>query len=334
MITAYSRTGTALAARTIAVGDPLPADTVWIDLLAPSPEEDRHIEALAGIAVPTRDDMREIEESSRFYAENGAHYLVAPVIHGIAEGNFGLDPVVFVLSGPLLVTVRYSEPTPFRLVAARCQKPDGSAQPIWGDGVAILVELLETITDRVADHLENVALRLDAESRRLFGNPSDTKEKQLPLSTGEFQRTLRLIAYEGEFLSKLRESLAGIARFVVFAQSSVATLKDRPGTIEAIRSVEKDLDSLVAHAAYLAERVTFLIDAVVGLVSVQQNAIIKLFSVAAVAMMPPTLVASVYGMNFRFMPELDWPLGYPLAVLLMVISAALPLAYFRRRGWL
>ena len=198
-----------------------------------------------------------------------------------------------------------------------------------------MLELLETITDRIADHLENVAVRLDAESRRLFGNPAAaTLAKQKPLTNAEFQKTLRLIAYEGEFLSKVRESLAGVSRFVVFAQSNVPAAKKRPDAKATLASVDRDLASLVAHASYLAERVTFLIDAVVGLVSVEQNAIIKLFSVAAVALMPPTLVASIYGMNFHFMPELDWPFGYPMAIGLMIVSALLPLLYFKRRGWL
>lgn len=335
MITVYSRAADCLVATPLGPGDPLPDHTVWIDLHAPTGDEDHHIEALTGISVPTREEMREIEESSRFYSESNAHYLVAPVIHGGGAGEFGLDPIVFVLSDKLLATVRYAEPTPFRLFAARCTKPGSGALSPDADGLSVMLELLETIIDRIADHLENVAVRLDAESHRLFGNPAAaTLAKQKPLTNDEFKKTLRLIAYEGEFLSKVRESLAGVSRFVVFAQSNVPAAKKRPDVRATLASVDRDLASLVAHASYLAERVTFLIDAVVGLVSVEQNAIIKLFSVAAVALMPPTLVASIYGMNFHFMPELDWPLGYPMAIGLMIVSAVLPLLYFKRRGWL
>lgn len=334
MITVYSRAKGCLAAASLAVDQPLPEDTIWIDLMAPSVDEDHHVETLTGISIPTRDEMREIEESSRFYSESTAHYLVAPVIHGGVAGDFGLDPIVFVLSGRILVTVRYTEPTPFRLVMGRCVKPGSGALPADADGLSVMLELVETITDRIADHLENVAVRLDAESRQLFGNPALAGAGQQPLTTEEFRKALRLIAYEGEFLSKVRESLAGMARFVVFAQSNVPRASKRADARSTLASVDRDLASLVAHAGYLAERVTFLIDAVVGLVSVEQNAIIKLFSVAAVAMMPPTLVASIYGMNFRFMPELGWPWGYPLAIILMVISAVLPILYFRRKGWL
>lgn len=335
MITVYSHAQGCLVAAPLAIGQPLPENPVWIDMFAPSPDEDHHIEKLAGISVPTREEMREIEESSRFYSESSAHYLVAPVIHGGGAGEFGLDPIVFVLSEKILVTIRYTEPTPFKLVATRCVKPGSGAGSDYADGMAVMLALTETITDRIADHLENVATRLDTESRRLFGNPAAANAaKPKPLTNAEFQRALRLIAYEGEFLSKARESLTGMARFVVFAQTNVPAAANRADARATLASVDKDLSSLVAHAGFLSERVTFLIDAVVGLVSVEQNAIIKLFSVAAVALMPPTLVASIYGMNFHFMPELDWPLGYPFAILLMVVSAVLPILYFRRRGWL
>lgn len=334
MITVYSNANGALAPTPLVAGEPLPKTAVWIDLFAPTPDEDRQVEALTGISVPTREEMREIEESSRFYSESDAHYLVVPVIHG-ASGAFGLDPIVFVIAGPILITVRYTEPTPFKMVASHHARP--AVAPINGkvDGLAVLMALVEAIVDRIADHLENVALRLDNESRRLFGNPAATGGGAgHPISTPEFKNTLRMIAYEGEFLSKVRESLAGVARFVVFAQTNVPAASKRADAKATLVSVDRDLGSLTAHAGFLSERVTFLIDAVVGLVSVEQNAIIKLFSVAAVALMPPTLVASIYGMNFHFMPELDWRFGYPLALMLMVISAALPILYFRRRGWL
>ena len=335
MITAYAKAGEILVATAVGVGEPLPKNTVWIDLFAPTADEDRHIETISGLSVPTREEMREIEESSRFYSESDAHYLVAPVIHGGGAGDFGLDPIVFVLAGKMLVTVRYTEPTPFKLVIARCAKPGNGALTARGDGLSVMMELLETITDRIADHLENVALRLDTESRRLFGNPAANGVKAPPpITTEAFKRTLRMIAYEGEFLSKVRESLAGVARFVVFAQSNVPAAMKRADAKATLASVDKDLASLNAHAGFLSERVTFLIDAVVGLVSVEQNAIIKLFSVASVALMPPTLIASIYGMNFQFMPELGWPYGYPLAIGMMIVAAVLPLLYFRKRGWL
>lgn len=334
MITVYSHSGDSLVATPLAVGAPLPRNTVWIDLLKPTSEEDHHVEAITGISVPTREEMRQIEESSRFYSESEAHYLVAPVIHG-AAGAFGLDPIVFVLSGATLITVRYTEPTPFKMTIARFDKPGAIGVVAKIDGLSVMMALVEAIVDRIADHLENVAVRLDGESRRLFGNPASTeKNPQKPITTPAFKNTLRMIAYEGEFLSKARESLAGVARFVVFAQSNVPAAAKRPDARATLASVDRDLASLSAHAGFLSERVTFLIDAVVGLVSVEQNAIIKLFSVAAVALMPPTLVASIYGMNFHFMPELDWPFGYPLAIVLMVVSAVVPILFFRRRGWL
>lgn len=334
MITVHSRRDGAVETRVLAAGQPLPDGVVWIDLQNPTPEEDRHIEALLGITVPTAEEMKAIEESSRFYTIGNVVYLTTPVIHGRGgSGNFRLDPVVYILVDTILVSVRETEPTPFRLVAAALARPGGIGAR--DNGVDVLMLLVEAIVDRIADHLENVAIRLDSESRRLFGNPADNAAKPPPpLTTEAFQKALRLIAYEGEFLSKARESLAGVSRFTVFALNNVPSARRRKGVVAQIASIDKDIQYLSGHAAYLGERVTFLIDAVVGLVSVEQNAIIKLFSVAAVAMMPPTLVASIYGMNFRHMPELSWPFGYPLAIALMVVSAVLPIVYFKRRGWL
>jgi magnesium transporter len=138
---------------------------------------------------------------------------------------------------------------------------------------------------------------------------------------------------EGDFLSKIRESLIGFGRLLAYLEASPMVVAEEASHVTWLKSLERDVESLNDHVSYLTERTVFLLDTVVGLVSVEQNSIIKIFSVAAVAFMPPTLVASIYGMNFRNMPELDWTLGYPIAIGLMVLAAALPLVYFRKRGW-
>ena len=307
-------------------GESVPADAIWLDLVHPTPDEDQRVEKLTGKSIPTREEMAEIEESSRFYSEDGALYLTMPVLHGAATPEPALDPIVFILAGNRLISVRYSEPSPFKHFRARISKQD--VPP--ADGLDVLVGLCESITDRIADLLENIAMRLDTESRRLFAQKGAKSQSASPV----FRDALRLIGAEGEFLSMVRESLSGLARLLVFLKMNNKNAVKRAKIARAIDGIERDVQSLTAHSGYLSERTVFLLDAVVGLVSVEQNAIIKIFSVAAVVFMPPTLVASVYGMNFRHMPELEWLAGYPFAIGMMILAAVLPLAFFRYKGWL
>lgn len=330
MIRAYSVSGDTLVDRALAPDAPLPGGTVWIDMIEPTPDEDRQVERLTGVSVPTREEMREIEESSRLYAEGGAVYLTAPVIYAAGTDHPGIAPITFVLTERHLVTVRYSTPQPFVNYATRTTKPGNLLINSGCDPVAVLFGLIDAITDRLADILENVTQRLDAESERLITGAAEKR----PMSTADFRAGLKLIGKEGEFLSKVRESLTGISRILVYVQATRLTEKGKSQNRAWLKSLERDVGSLENHVAYLSDRTTFLLDTVVGMVSVEQNAIIKIFSVAAVVFMPPTLVASVYGMNFHHMPELDWLMGYPFAIALMVVAAMLPLLYFRHRGWL
>lgn len=330
MIRAYVVQDDRLVASDLAVADPLPAGAVWIDLLNPTAEEDKAVEAATGTMVPTRDEMQEIEESSRFYREGGALYLTAPVLHAADTGSPGLGPITFVMTDRLLITVRYTDPSPFRLYADNARKPGNNLVSSACEPVVILFGLIETITDRLADIVENVAQRLDAESNRLIGGGKSKK----PMTTADFRAGLRLIGKEGEFLSKVRESLAGVSRLLLYLQTSMVNDGGKTQRRAWLKSLERDVQSLSDHVSYLSERTIFLLDTVVGLVSVEQNAIIKIFSVAAVVFMPPTLVASIYGMNFTHMPELEWVLGYPFAIALMIVAAVVPLLYFRSKGWL
>lgn len=306
----------------------LPKNTVWIDLVNPTPEEDRQIEAMLGISIPTRDDMKEIEESSRVYVENGAHYLTAPLIHATHSEKPGLSPVTFILHGERLITVRYAEPRAFQHFVARIAKSGSEFNGKNANGKLLLAGLLDSITDRIADLLEDVASHLDAQADRLF------LETKTPMSTPQFRSAMRLLGTEGAFLSKVGESLQGLSRVVNYMEGQAGWLKSSPELKERLPVLERDIQSLKQHADFLSNKITLLLDTVVGLVSVEQNAIIKIFSVAAVGFMPPTLVASIYGMNFKFMPELEWAHGYPMAVGLMLLSAILPLLFFRFKGWL
>ena len=228
----------------------------------------------------------------------------------------------------LLISVRYTEPKPFALYAARVARPGNDLILANRDPFSVLFGLTETITDRIAELLESVSARLDAESLRLLGG----SDGDSPMSTPAFRRALRMLGKEGDLLAKIRESLASISRMLAYVQSAGGTSAGQHAGW--IKSLDRDVQSLTGHLSFLSERSTFLLDTIVGLVSVEQNAIIKIFSVAAVVFMPPTLVASVYGMNFVNMPELGWLFGYPWALGLMAVSAVLPVIYFKVRGWL
>ncbi|MCT7373472.1 magnesium transporter CorA family protein [Chelativorans salis] len=308
----------------------LPADVLWIDLLNPSAEEDKVVETWTGASIPTTEDMVEIEESSRFYTEGGVKYLTAPILHKAEMGQRKIAPISFVLTERLLVTVRYSEPKAIELYISRATKPGSNLLSPKCSGRSVMLGIIEAATDRLADVLEDVTEEIETASQAIW--QKQTAER--PMSTKEFRRLLTRIGSQGTFLSKVRESLSGIGRLLAYVQVAVEGSEPRKETRTWIKSLERDTQSLENYVDYLSNKITFLLDTVVGLISVEQNAIIKIFSVAAVGLMPPTLIASIYGMNFRFMPELNETWGYPVALGVMVLSAILPLFYFRRKGWL
>lgn len=330
MITLYCLTGDHLERIEHTPGEPLPGNVIWIDLFAPAVNEDRIVAAWTGIDIPTREDMTEIEESSRFYMENGARYLTVPILHAVDINHRELAPVTFILNGERLITVRYADPKSINIYIARASKPGNGLILPKATGLSIMLGITEATTNRLADLLEAVAGKIDAASHSIYRR----QPKARPMTTQDFRHVLTQIGGQGTFLSRVRESLAGLSRMLVYLtaiNSPVATKKD---TRSWIKSLERDTQSLTTYVDFLSNKVTFLLDTIVGLISVEQNAIIKIFSVAAVGFMPPTLVASIYGMNFSFMPELNSPWGYPMALGLMIASALLPLLYFRRKGWL
>jgi magnesium transporter len=328
MLTPYGVKNGGLTVEKPAADGLLPAGAVWIDLLTPTPEEEQEVEAALGIDIPTREELAEIEASSRLYQEDGATFMTATLIRRGDDGRAEAQPVTFILKGNSFITVRYSEPRAFPLFAKRAQKP-GSC-PSTADGV--LMNLLEAVVDRAADHLESVALIIDKTSHEVFH-----AEKSRRPRGRDFQELLRRIGEEGDFNSKLRESLVSLLRLAAFLSSvldSSAAKKSAREVKAHLKTLQRDIQSLTDHSTFISGKINFLLDAILGMISIEQNAIIKIFSVAAVVFLPPTLVASIYGMNFRFMPELDWPYAYPMALALMALSAVLPMIYFRRKGWL
>src|SRR5436190_1479414 len=232
MLSVYVPHGASLDRIPVEPGKDVPDSAIWFDLITPTQEEDKLLERHLGIAVPTREEMQEIEVTSRLYVENGARYMTATLMCQSDTDTPKTTPVTFILSGHRLITVRYDDPKPFMIVGNKLAR----TCPATANGESVLMDLLDAVIDR---------------------------------------------------------------------------------------------------AAYLTNKITFLLDAMLGVVSIEQNNVIKLFSVAAVVFMPPTLIASIYGMNFhRGMLELDWKFGYPFALFLMVVAAVLPYYFFRWKKWL
>jgi magnesium transporter len=304
----------------------LPEAAVWIDLVKPTPEEDHAVERLAGIAVPTREDMQEIEISSRLYVENGARYMTATLMCHADTDNPKTTAVTFILAHHRLVTVRYDVPKPFTLVENKLAR--SCAPGITGE--MILMELIDAVIDRNADILERAGADMDVISHDIF-------EPEGAARTGHAKRysdILIAIGRKGDLTSKVRESLVSIGRLVAFLSASVEGIKWSKEMREQLKTMQRDVASLSDHASYLSNKITFTLDAMLGVVNLEQNNIIKLFSVMAVVLMPPTLIASIYGMNFKIMPELEWVHGYPMALVMMLLAAVGPYLFFKWKKWL
>jgi magnesium transporter len=309
--------------------DPPPADIpeqcVWVDLLEPTLAEERAVERLLAIDVPSREEMREIETSSRLYEESGALYMTATVVTKIDTDRPESAAITFILSHNRLITNRYVDPLPFRRFVAYSERHPAAAT----SAPAILAGLLEAIVERTADVLERVGVGLDELSASVFATPGP----QHLVRARDLRAVMERIGRDGDLTSKARESLVTLARQLTFIQQSAAVQlpKDQ---MARYRTMSRDVLALSDHASFLANKSSFMLQATLGLINIEQNNIIKIFSVAATMFLPPTLIASIYGMNFEYMPELDKHWGYPLALLLMAISGVVPYLYFKRRGWL
>lgn len=320
------------------------ADAVWLDLLAPSKEEEAAIEEALGIDIPTREEMQEIELSSRLYLEGDAAFMTANVLSHTDGDDAVVSPVTFILSGARLITVRYADPRIFPHFVARKQK--GALASESAD--SIFIGLLEAVIERNADILERAAHDVDRVSRMIFRPSSEadaTRDKDKKRSIRrktlrkrprdrDFQNILEEIGRKGDLASNIRDSLLTLQRLSTFLAQIAMQRKPGKDIQARVKTLSRDAQALIDHASFLSQKITFLLDATLGMINIEQNAIIKIFSVAAVAFLPPTLIASIYGMNFEFMPELNWPLGYPFAIGMMILSAILPYLFFRRRGWL
>jgi len=302
---------------------------LWYDLNTPTGAESRHVEDRLGVTIPSRDEMEDIELSARLYQESDAEFMTVTTLAKLDGEEPVKTPVTFILTETAVVTVRYTDAKPFAAFAMRALKPNGHSLV---SGEAIMLGLIEAMIDRMADVLERIGNEIDGISRGIFRAKAKASNKK----TQDLQSLIEQLGQKGDFLSGIRESLVSITRLVAY-HSALDNPGRKPSSKEAkqmIKLLQRDAASLGDHAAFLSGKINFLLDATLGLINLEQNQIIKIFSVASVVFLPPTLIASIYGMNFAVMPELQWKLGYPWAIMLMIMSAALPYYYFKRRGWL
>jgi magnesium transporter len=307
-------------------GEVICPEALWIDLIEPTRDEDHLVEARLSIEIPTRDEMRDIEPSSLLYSENGARYMTARILcHSDTEAP-KLVPISFILTDKVLVTVRYDEPRSFQMFANRAIKPGGCGhQP-----EAVLDGLVETVIDRAAEILRKVGDDIEQTSRSVFGRDGETAERG-----DAYQDVIRNLGRSGDLISNARESMVSLERMLLYLSANMQRPQRASGFQAEWRTAVRDVQSIEEHANFLNSKISFILDATLGLVSIEQNKIIKLFSVMSVVMMPPTLIASIYGMNFKkWMPELEWEWGYPLALAFMAAAAAIPYLYFKRKRWL
>lgn len=325
-------------------------NAIWIDLETPTREEEAAVERALSIDVPTREEMQEIELSNRLYSEDDATFMTANILSHTDADDIAVSPMTLILHKKRLITVRYASPRTVQGFVHRSMRAGH-----WNADL-LAIGLIEANIERCADIIERASADLDALSASIFlpeksstpdsretapktsrGKTSASKVKKKRKSTPprDFQNVLEEIGRKGELIAKIRDSLVSIQRLLTHYIGVISTGRpDQDQIATRLKSIARDVESLREHAGFMTQKVTFLLDATLGMINIEQNAIIKIFSVAAVIFLPPTLIASIYGMNFDFMPELNWRAGYPFAIGLMIGSALLPYWFFKRRGWL
>jgi magnesium transporter len=311
-------------------GAPLPADALWLDVVAPTAEERTQVERAYGLSLPTPEEAKEIEPSDRLYVEGGARFMTATILVHADAPLPERASMTFILTPRGLITLRHVEPRPVATYAQKLLR--GTEGCTCGEEA--LTGLLEAFIDRIADILEKTAQDLDRVSHTIFREETKGGRRRRPQQ--DLREVIRDLGRNDDLVSTIRESLLSMTRLISFLAATLQganekTLKDVRARLKSARN---DILSLGEHAAFESHTINFLLDATLGMINIEQNGIIKIFSVAAVVFLPPTLVASIYGMNFEYMPELQWLGGYPWALGLMAISAIIPLIYFYRKGWL
>ena len=298
---------------------------LWIDLLQPTPEERERIASDYGLRVPSQEALQEIEPSSRLRAEGQVLTLSMPLAVLDEQADPMPVPLGFILSPSLLLTVRFADVHVFSDARSRLEKSDA---PL--DSTAVFTTLIESMVDHRADLLESITAQVGAVSKRAFSR--HVLRPRRTVVDGALREMLAAVGAAGERLSEIRESLLGLQRIVGFS-CEMAHDWLRPEIRARLAIARGDLASLSDYESHLWGKIQFLLDAILGFINTDQNDIFKVLTIVSVVGIPPTLIASMYGMNFHNMPELSWRYGYEFGLALIVASIIIPIVWFRWRGW-
>ncbi len=300
-------------------------DVAWIDLVDATDAERAEVEAAKHLHVPTLAEVTEIESTSRVFSREGALYLSMP-LPAVVDAPSSMSAVGFVVADSVLLTARFSSHPVFDAVFERCSRDQGLGPR------DIFLAIVEGLVDRIADMLEHASAKLDALSDAAFrveGHPGRSPSR----AGARLQEGLRKLGMSGNWISQLRDTLLGVNRIASFvAETAEKTLTAEQAT--RLKAVRADVASLTDYQSHLAGKVQFLLDATLGFINIQQNDIVKTLTIVSVVGVPPVLIAGIYGMNFQHMPEYGWRFGYPYALGLILVSALLPILWFKRRGWM
>ena len=325
MINAFQPDGQGLRGSEILLTSILPQEALWLDLLEPTIEEELKVEKFLAIDVPTREEMREIETSNRLYEENGVLYMTATMVTKVDTEHPESNQITFILTNDRLITNRYVDPLPFRRYISYAEHHSSQCN----SAPAILAGLVEAIVNRIADVLERVGSDIDTLSSEVFTPPARGRRRP----TQNFRMILERVGRNGDLNSKARETLASFGRMLVFLQQATHPQMNNE-VRKRLQSLSRDVAQMSDHVNFVGNKVQFMLDATLGMVSIDQNNILKIFSVVTVFLLPPSVIGAIFGMNFSHMPMANTLWGFWSAVGVMVLSAVVPYLIFKRRGWL
>ena len=301
----------------------------WIDLLTPDADELAFAEKMCSLEMPTKDEMREIEATSRLYCEDGARFMTTTVLSRVETDDPIIAEITFILKDHTLITIRHTDSYSFRVFSHTLLRMQETNRDL------VFIGLLETLVDRQADVLERFGTVLDALSKKVFGtHRMRRKEKRDDPDTDDLRDALEELGRVGDLITRQRDALVNLLRMITFAGNESSCLSAHENLYVPLRPVSRDVNSLAEYASFLSNKINFMLDAVLGLINIEQNDIVKVFTITSIVFLPPTLVASVFGMNYKYIPGLDTEWGFWLSLALMVIAAVLPLVIFKIKRYI
>ncbi len=303
-------------------------DIFWIDLLTPNAEELAFAEKICAIEMPTKDEMREIEATSRLYCEDGARFMTTTVLSRVETDEPMIAEITFILKSRVLITIRHTDSYSFRVFSHQLLRRQDTNRDL------VFIGLLETLVDRQADVLERFGADLDVLSKKVFGTHKRRKEKEESPDTDDLRDALEELGRVGDLITRQRDALVNLLRMITFAGNEDSCMSAHDSLYVPLRPVSRDVNSLSEYASFLSNKINFMLDAVLGLINIEQNDIVKVFTIMSVVFLPPTLIASIFGMNFEHMPLLHHEWGFWFSIVMMVLAGVIPLVIFKFKRYI